>query len=214
MTTDDTATENVEVIPENRKRQATRVLQVVLAGIVAYGMVTFNGGMVLNAGIGLGVTFLPALLRRDYSVPMDPILTLGIALAVLFHAVGTLGPYTQWGWYDQVAHLISATVVAAVGYATARAVVLYDDDAHVPRPYMFVFILIFVLAFGVLWEIMEFAIEGFSDVLGMGAPLTQYGTDDIVLDLIADAVGGLVVAIWGATHLSDFARSLARRLAS
>ena len=214
MTTRDTATEDVEIVPENRKRQATRVLQAVLAGILVYGVVTFDGGTIINAGIGLGVTFLPALLRRDFSVPMDPMLTLGVALAVVFHAVGTLGPYTAWGWYDQVAHFISAAVVAAVGYATAQAVVLHADEAEVPRPYMFVFIVIFVLAFGVFWEIAEFAIEGISEILGLGAPLTQYGIDDIVLDLMADAVGGLVVAIWGATHLSDFARSLASRLAS
>lgn len=201
-------------VPENRKRQATRLLQVVLAAVLVYGVVTLQGGVILNAGVGLAVTFLPGLLRRDFSVPMDPALTLAITVAVLVHAVGTLGPYTEWGWYDQVAHFISAAVVAAAGYATAKAVVLYEADAHVPRPYMFVFILVFVLAFGVLWEIMEFAIEGASELLGVGAPLTQYGIDDIVLDLVADAVGGLVVAIWGTARLSKFARSLAGRLAS
>jgi hypothetical protein len=205
---------DVEVVPEDRKRQVTRVLQAVIAAVMAYGVVTLQGGMVLNAGIGLAVTFLPALLRRDFSVPMDPALTLGITMAVLVHAVGTLGPYTAWGWYDQVAHFISAAVVAAAGYATAKAIVIHEEDAHVPPPYMFVFILVFVLAFGVLWEILEFALEGVADVLGADAPLTQYGVDDTVLDLVADAVGGLAVAVWGTARLSGFAQSLADRLSS
>lgn len=207
-------TENVEAVPENRKRQATRLLQAVLVGMIVFGVVVFDVGLILNAGIGLAVTFLPALLRRDYSVPMDPMLTLGIALAVLFHAAGTLGPYRQWGWYDQVAHFVSATVVAAVGYATARAVVLHEEEAHVPEPYMFVFVLIFVLAFGVAWEIMEFAIQGLAATFGLSPPLVQFGIDDIVLDLVANAIGGLAVAIWGTARLSGFARSLAGRLAS
>lgn len=201
----------IEILPADPERLATRVLQAILASVLVYGVVTFDGGAIVNAGLGLGVTFLPALLRRDLSVPMDPTLTFGITFAVVFHAVGTLGPYTTWGWYDQVAHFISATVVAAVGYATARAFVLHEENAEVPQPYMFVFILLFVMAFGVLWEIAEFTIEGLATTLGMATPLAQFGVEDIVFDLVANVVGGLAVAIWGTTHRSGFVRSLARR---
>ena len=201
-------------IPDGRKRQATRGLQLILAGLVVYGLVTVDVGLLVNATVGLAVTFVPALLRRDFSVPMDPGLTLWITFAVLLHAIGTLGPYRQIGWYDQVAHLVSAGVVAAVGYAAVRAVDIHDDRVEIPPRFMFVFILVFVMAFGVFWEILEFAIERTAELLGVGAPLTQFGVDDVVLDLLADAVGGLVIALWGTAYLSDFSRALARWLPS
>ncbi|ELY39917.1 hypothetical protein C497_04132 [Halalkalicoccus jeotgali B3] len=79
---------------------------------------------------------------------------------------------------------------------------------------MFVFILLFVLAFGVFWEVLEFAIATISPSLGLGTVLTQYGLEDTMLDLVFDTVGAIIVALWGTSHLNELVGSITTRLES
>jgi hypothetical protein len=76
-----------------------------------------------------------------------------------------------------------------------------------------VFVVQFVIAFGVLWEVLEFAIGGVSSVLGSGAILTQYGIEDTMVDLLFDIAGAIVVGVWGTAHLTDVVGALQERLA-
>jgi hypothetical protein len=186
-------------------------MQLALAGITLFALVTFRWGLVANAGVPLAVTFLPALLERDLGVPMNAGLVAWITLAVFLHAVGAVGPYEWFGWYDSVTHTLSATVVAGAGYASARAVDLHTDRLAVPSPFMGTFVVAFVLAFGVLWEIMEFGTGGLASVVGGEAVLAQYGVRDIALDLTFNAVGAVLVALLGASRLRGVAGDLASR---
>jgi hypothetical protein len=77
---------------------------------------------------------------------------------------------------------------------------------------MSVFILLFVLAFGVFWEVVEFGLTVAADRLGTGSLLVQYGLEDTMLDLLFDTLGGLVVAAWGTAHLTDVVGALSERL--
>jgi hypothetical protein len=72
----------------------------------------------------------------------------------------------------------------------------------------------FVMAFGVVWELLEFYIGVVSGVVGMTTVLTQYGLGDSVLDLVYNSVGGIVVAVLGTAHLTDVSDQLAARLSS
>ncbi|TKX56792.1 hypothetical protein EXE48_18295, partial [Halorubrum sp. ASP1] len=65
-------------IDERRQSQLSRAMQVVLVGLVFIGLDRGNLGIVVNALVGLGVTYLPAILERDYRIPMDAGLTLWI----------------------------------------------------------------------------------------------------------------------------------------
>jgi hypothetical protein len=190
---------------------AVRGMQLALAGITLFALVTFRWGLVANAGVPLAVTFLPALLERDLGVPMNAGLVAWITLAVFLHAVGAVGPYQWFGWYDSLTHTLSATVVAGAGYASARAVDLHTDRLAVPSPFMGAFVVAFVLAFGVLWEIMEFGTGGLASVVGGEAVLAQYGVRDIALDLTFNAVGAVLVALLGASRLRGVAGDLASR---
>ncbi|MCO8268321.1 MULTISPECIES: hypothetical protein [unclassified Haloferax] len=208
-------------IDARRQRQLSRAMQVVLVGLVFIGLDRGNLGIVVNALVGLGVTYLPALLERDYRIPMDAGLTLWISSAAFLHALGTVGLpgsetsfYAGVWWWDHLTHALSSSVVAAAGYATVRAVDEHTADIYLPPRFMFVFILLFVLAFGVFWEVIEFAISGVAALAGTGSVLTQYGLDDTLLDLVFDAVGGIIVAIWGTAHLSDVVGALQKRLES
>jgi hypothetical protein len=206
-------------IDATTQRRLSRAMQIVLVGLVFIGLDRGNVGIVANSAIALGVTYLPATLERDYHIPMDAGLTLWITTAVFLHALGTVGlPGSQFSfyqtvwWWDHLTHALSASVVAAAGYATVRAIDLHTEQVYLPPQFTFVFILLFVVAFGVLWEVLEFAVGGLASLLGGDAVLTQYGLEDTLLDLVFDIVGGVLVAIWGTAYLGDVVGALARLL--
>ncbi|MFB6084269.1 MAG: hypothetical protein ABEJ94_08505 [Halorientalis sp.] len=194
-------------------------MELALVGILLIGLYRGAQGVVVNTAVALLVTQLPPLLERDFGIPMDPALTLWLTTAVFLHALGTLGlPWTGlsfyqsvW-WWDHLTHGLSASVVAAAGYATARSFDAHADGVSLPPKFMFVFILLFVLAFGVLWEVLEFLITEVSAAFGLGTFLTQYGLGDTMLDLVFDTVGAVVVALWGTAHLSDVVGALDERI--
>jgi uncharacterized membrane protein YjdF len=199
-------------LPEGKKRLLTRCLQLVLASIMIAGLATFRLGMAANGAFGLGLTLLPALLRREYDYTMDPGLTLWITVAIFLHSVGSLGPYGWFSWYDSVTHTISATVIAGVGYAGFRAFERHSDSLDVGPNFRAVFIVVFVLAASVVWELLEFASGGIASMLNADAPLTVYGIDDIVSDMISNTLGAFVVAIWGSSYFGGLADFLRHRL--
>ncbi|WP_276254200.1 hypothetical protein [Halomontanus rarus] len=190
---------------------AVRLIQGLLALVVGYALFTLEFGLVVNAAIPLAVTFLPALVRREFEYEMGAGLALWIATAAFLHAVGALGPYELFGWYDSITHTVSATLVAGVGYAVVDALDQSAESVDVPGEFRFVFILVFVLAFGVLWEIGEFASAGLASVVGGEPVLAQYGTNDIVFDLLYNAVGALLVAVWGTGYFDGVAGLVGRR---
>jgi len=206
-------------IDEHRQKRLTHLMEVLLVGMFFVGLERGHTGILVNTAVALGVTQLVPVLRRDLGIPMDPALTLWITAAVFLHALGTVGIpgtglesfYRQVWWWDHMTHALSASVVAAAGYATARAVDLHSEDVSLPPRFMFVFILLLTVAFGVFWEVIEFAIAEAAAMLG-GAPiLTQYGLRDTMLDLVFDTVGAVVVATWGTAHLSDVVGAIVDR---
>jgi len=205
-------------LSERHQRRLSRAMQLTLVGFVGVGVYEGNAGIVVNAAIGFGVTQLPAILERDYGIPMDTALTLWITLAVFLHALGTAGLpgasvnlYRSVWWWDHLTHTLSSSIVAAAGYATARAIELHSDGVSLPDRFMFVFILLFVLAFGVFWEVIEFSVASVASLSGTQSVLTQYGLGDTMLDLLFDTLGGVVVAVWGTAHLTDLVGVLSAR---
>jgi len=187
------------------QRRLTRVMQLLLAGIVVYGAAFGQPKAITNGGLGLLVTFVPAALERNYDIPLDPWLGVWITTAVLLHTVGSAGFYARIGWWDHLTHALSASLVAGAGYTTLRAVDLHSDAIRIPPRFAFVFILVMVLAFGVVWELFEFGLDILADETGIEMPLAQFGLDDTVADLTYNSVGALVVALFGQAHLTGVA---------
>ncbi|ELY63221.1 glycoside hydrolase family protein [Natrinema versiforme] len=193
-------------LTDAQERRLVRGLQLGLAALLGYGVVTFQFGISGTAGLALGITLLPAWLRWEYGYSMDAGLVLWITAAVLLHTMGSLWLYETYQWYDEIAHTVSAAVIAGLGYAAFRAFELYSDEMNVPSTFRSVFIVVFVLAIGVIWEVLEFALGG--------AVVTVYGIDDIVTDFVFNAVGAVIVAIWGTGYVSELVGFFGRRLRS
>ncbi|MFC6824663.1 hypothetical protein [Halopelagius fulvigenes] len=195
-------------------------MQTALVGFLFVGLWERNVGVIVNTLFALGVTFLPGIFEHDYSVPLDAGLVLWITGAVFLHAWGTVGLpgvgsfYANVPGWDHLTHTLSATLVAAVGYSVARALDEHTASIYLPDEFMLVFILLFVVAAGVFWEVLEFLIGLAAQLLGADAVLTQYGLGDSMMDLVFDMVGGVVVALWGSSQLSVVVQHLVAKLES
>lgn len=195
----------------SNQRRLTRGMQLALLGLVGYGVIAGQPKAVTNGGVGLLVTLVPAVLRRNYDFPLDPWLGLWITTAVFLHTAGSAGLYGQIGWWDHLTHAMSASLIAAFGYTTARAIDLHSDEIYIPRRFFFVYIFVVVLSFGVIWELFEFALDIVADMTGLTMPLAQHGLDDTVLDTMYNSVGALVVAVFGQVHLTGVAERVRDR---
>ncbi|MFT4947171.1 MAG: hypothetical protein ACI8TL_001411 [Natronomonas sp.] len=206
-------------LSERRQRQLTRGMELLLIGLLFIGIDRGNPGIIINTIASLVVVQLPAILERDYDLTMDPRLVLWITAAAFLHGIGIVGIpgvtrsfYTNIWWWDHLTHSLSASVVAAAGYATVRAVDLHSEDVDIPARYVGIILLIFVLAFGVLWELLEFAIGVTADTIGTRTILTQYGIEDTLKDLTFNSMGGVIVAVWGGFYLSDISAAISEKL--
>jgi len=187
-------------------------MQLVLVGIVVFGVIEREPKAITNGSVALAVTFAPAILERNYRVPLDPWLGLWVTTAVFLHTLGSAGLYAQIEWWDHLTHAMSASVVAAVGYTAVRALDLHHDEINLPERFAFVYILVFVLAFGVIWEIFEFGLDIAADATGLDMPLSQFGLDDTVRDLMFNSLGAILVATFGQAKLTGVADTLRERL--
>jgi len=197
---------------DGRHTLAVRGLQLVLTAIAAGAVVAGNVTLLLNSAVPLGLTLVPALLRREYGYTMDASLVGWLTLAATVHGVGAAGLYTAFGWYDSVAHALSASLVAGGGYAVARAVERHSRNVDFDRRFRAAFVVLFVLAVGVGWEILEFASGGLAAFVGGEAILAQYGTGDIVNDLVFNTVGAVIVAGGSTARFETLAGRLVGRL--
>lgn len=199
-------------VPDRRLQQFSRAMQVVLAALFVWGLVRRDVPTIANAGVALAITFLPAVLERDYSLPLEPGLVFWITIAVFLHSLGSAGLYGSVAQFDSLTHTLSATVVAAAGYAVVRAIDLHASSVYLPPNATFALILLFVLAAGVVWELVEFAIDQGTQRLGMATALAQHGVDDTATDLLYNLLGGVVAALWGSIYLAEVSHRLADRL--
>ncbi|AGB37759.1 hypothetical protein [Natronococcus occultus] len=194
------------------QRGLVQALRLGIAAILGYGLVTFDPGVAFNAAAMLAVTFVPTLLRRRYDIPFDAGLTLWIATVVFMHAIGSFYIYDRSFWWHNLTHPLSATLVGAVGYAAVRTLDEHRDEVHMPPALIPGTIVVFVLAFGVFWEIGEFGFDVVAAYTGLEMPLAQHGLDDTMTDIVFNTIGAIVVARWGLPYLTDVTDAVTDRL--
>ncbi|WML44450.1 hypothetical protein [Neobacillus sp. PS3-40] len=146
--------------------------------------------MVAIGGIVCGaIPLLLALLTKlQFNLP--------IVLSYLIFLVGSqyLGSIKGWyglGWWDTIMHLISGAIIAFTAIALYERLIHRDAGNDISPWFVFLFTLSFAALGGVMWEIYEFSSDQF-----FGMTLQGGGNTDTMTDLIADVVGGLLIAIW------------------
>lgn len=152
------------------------------------------------AGI-ITVTLTPLLLTRTFQVHIPSqfqLLAIAFVFASLF--LGEVrGYYTRYWWWDTLLHTISGMLLGVVGFLLVHILNEIEDiDIHMKPGFVAFFAFMFAVGTGALWEIFEFTMD---TVLGMNMQKPTIGDPsgltDTMFDLIADAVGALIMCVFG-----------------
>ena len=196
-------------LSDRKQKFAIRTMQIGLFVLLVAGIILKDMSTTLNASTGLMITFVPYFITRKFDIPHDTGLALWITLAIFLHSIGTFAFYDYITRWDNVTHALSAGIIATAGYTLIRAIDIYTDEIYIPPKVLFLFILLFVLATGVLWEIFEFLSGELSSGLGHEDVLVQHGINDTMADLLFNLLGAILAATWATAYLSDISYRLA-----
>ena len=183
-------------IIRERLKLLSRAMQASMLAVVVAGVATGNYTWVPAAVISLLVTMIPAALRRGLNLVLPPELNFWIVLALFLHVVGGFSNfYNDVPGWDHLTHLMSASLIGAIGFVLVVTVDRYVKSIFLPPRFLALFIVLLTMAVGVIWEIMEFANDSLLHTH------LQYGLEDTMRDLFFDGVAGFVVAFIGARYL-------------
>ena len=182
---------------KERLRLASRAMQAGIVGLALSAPFTGDYTYVPAAVAALVISVLPVLIRRDLKLVLPVELNFWIVLALFVHIVGSFsGFYDNLPGWDHLTHAMSASLVAALGFVVVVAIDKYAESILLPPAFLGLFIVMFTMAIGVIWELMEFVVD---EATGS---LLQYSLSDTMLDLTFDTVGGLLVAAAGSYYLT------------
>lgn len=181
---------------KRRLKIISRAMQLSMLGVAIAGPLTGNSTWLLAALFSLFISEVPSILRRDLRMVLPVGLNFWLVLALFLHVVGGYsGFYDNVAGWDHLTHAMTSSLMAALGFIVVVSIDKYVDSIRLPPAFLAVFIVMFTMAIGVSWELMEYAV----DVL-TGSHL-QYSLDDTMLDLFFDSFAGLAVAAAGSYYL-------------
>jgi hypothetical protein len=170
-------------------------LQLILVGQIVYSLVQGSWlTLFLSTGI-LILTFLPAMIRRNFRVylPIEiDLLTIVFIFASLF--LGEMRSYyTRFWWWDLVLHTGAGILMGLAGFILVY-VLNRERKATIFLSPVFVglFSFSFAMTIGVIWEIFEFAMD---QIFGMN--MQKSGLNDTMGDLIVNTIGALIISTAG-----------------
>ncbi|WFN36961.1 hypothetical protein L1994_00765 [Methanomicrobium antiquum] len=152
------------------------------------------------------LTLIPYVVARRKNVTFPWFVYLLIAMALWFHTAGYIQGYyiTFYPYYDKIAHLVSGTAVAMLGFL---GVVFLDKYWNMNLRTLFIvgFTIIFGMALAGFWEIYEYLVDKITG--GSFAGPMQHGLDDTMLDMMFVLAGSIIVSILAVlyfkTHLKE-----------
>ena len=184
-----------------RLKFVSRGMQAGMVAVVLGGVITGNFVWVPAASVSLVISAIPSILRRDLSIVLPVELNLWIVLALFLHVIGgASGFYDNLPGWDHLTHAMSSSLVAALAFVVVVALDKYVESIYLPDSFLALFILMFTMAMGVSWEIMEYLVDGLT-----GSNM-QYSLSDTMVDLLFDSFAGMVVAAYGAYYLKSVSR--------
>ena len=178
--------------------------------VFAFAGAYLNGRwlVLIVSGLAFFIPFLPGIIKRFFgvTVPAD------IEIIVLLFIYGTLffgevrGFYARYWWWEILLDSVAAVALGIVGLTIL--IVLYKDEQLDASPGIIaLFTFCFAFAMGVLWESFEFAMDYF-----FGFNLLKGSANEIMHDILVDAIGAFVVSVFGYTYLKKGKTNLISKL--
>ncbi len=181
---------------KKRLKIISRAMQLGMLGVAIAGPLTGNMTWLLAALFSLFISGVPSILRRDLRMVLPAGLNFWLVLALFLHVVGGYsGFYDDVAGWDHLTHAMTSSLMAALGFVVVVSIDKYVVSIRLPPAFLAVFIVMFTMAIGVFWEVIEYAMDALT-----GTHL-QYSLDDTMLDLFFDSFAGLAVAAAGTYYL-------------
>jgi len=146
---------------------------------------------IFGAGLGIIVSFVPTILKRNYQITLPIILDILITTALFLHiGGGILGAYGIIH-YDTLTHFVSSFLIAFLAFVVIYILDEYWDGLMMDK-YAMAFLVVFTtIAMGVIWEFNEWI----TDLIFKTQE--QWGYNDTIKDLFVDMLAGIAMAIIG-----------------
>ena len=162
----------------------------------------------------LAILTLPIVLRKRFMIQIPLMITVMCALFGFVAMVmgDGLNFYGKYSWWDSVLHLFSSCVLAFVGLWIITIIFEKQDQLVLNNKlFLSLYVLIFGLSCGAVWEVCEYAYDAFcgtntqqfmatttaSITTVEDIPLCGHeALRDTMTDLILDLVGSLLISIY------------------
>jgi len=156
--------------------------------------------------ISLFIVYIPGIIQRELKITLSLELEILMFGALLLHLLGgVLNLYTAYNW-DFLTHLVSSILTAVIGFISIVIIDRYVRSVKLDSFLIILFVILFTLAVGVLWELGEF----FSDYF-FGTE-EQHGYLDTMSDLLTNLLGGLIMAVVSPLYLRGYPKKIEERL--
>ena len=149
--------------------------------------------------IALLLIFLPSILEKKLSIDYPNLVITTVLIYLYLSAL--LGEYRnyfeQYWWWDLLMHMLYGLIVGSLGFLFVLELTHHrHESAKLSNSMMVVFAFSFAMAIGAIWEIVEYTLDTF-----LGTNLQLSSLTDTMRDLIADAVGALLISFLGLVYL-------------
>jgi len=148
--------------------------------------------------LAFGLSMIPVLLNQVYGTKLPWVLDLIVSYMLFAHMIGFLLLYDVWPFWDDIGHIIGSMAITVIGFFI---VYIYDYTSRikVTKGMMILFAVLWTMALGGVWEIIEFIWDFIVSASGIVTATGQYGFAqnglfDTMADLTIDLVGSLVAA--------------------
>jgi hypothetical protein len=179
-----------------------------IQALLVVGLVMFalrrNWENVFLTALVILLTLAPNFLSRRYRVTIPPEFQLISAVFVFLSLFlgSAFDFYYRYWWWDVVLHTSSGFLLGVVGFV---ALFVLNGTSRLPEgltpAFLCFFGVTFAVTLGVLWEVVEFAVDCAAPAVNMQSRET--GVYDTMQDLIVDTTGALIVALMGYAYLKS-----------
>jgi len=196
-------------------KRATQALQAIIAPGLVLELYERKWLNALIVAAILLLTALPTIFARGVKILISPQFELP-AITFIF-ASFYLGErrdfYARFWWWDLALHSTSGVLLGILGFLLVYVLNANPRiDLHMQPGFVAFFAFCFSITVGALWEIFEFAMD---QLFGMNMQKPMFddpsGLTDTMWDLIVDAVGTILVAVYGYRYMRRGERSLIER---
>ena len=189
------------------------VLRLFIIGAAVIAIFNNDWASLMLAILIFILTFLPSLVSRTIDLHYPSAFEV---FGVLFiYASLYLGEihkfYTKFWWWDVVLHMTASLAFGAVGFSLVYVLNASKKRAVKLSPFFIsMFAFTFAISLGVLWEVIEFALDAF-----LGLNMQKSGLRDTMGDLMVDSLGAFLISGLGYGYVKkgyDPFRDIAKKL--